>query len=91
MTQPETTRLGNVERKVDALSTKLDTISYDVKGISDRLIGNKFTHDKGMVDELNDVQELAEKNKDKINKVIWFFSAAIVLINLFGWILKLVT
>jgi hypothetical protein len=82
-------RLTTLETKIDDIESKLDLMDRKLTQVIDALIGNKLTQSNGLVADVKDIGDLADKHELFLNKLKWMWIGVVSISTIIGFFLKL--
>jgi len=82
-------RLSTMENKLNEVESKLDSMDKKLNQVIDALIGNKLTQGNGLVDDVKEIGNLADKHEETINKAKWVWIGVVSISTIIGFFLKL--
>jgi division protein CdvB (Snf7/Vps24/ESCRT-III family) len=82
-------RLSQMEEKLNDVESKLDSVDKKLNQVIDALIGNKLTQSNGLVADVKEIGDLADKHELFLNKLKWMWIGVVSVSTIIGFFLKL--
>jgi division protein CdvB (Snf7/Vps24/ESCRT-III family) len=82
-------RLSQMEDKLNDVESKLDSMDKKLTQVIDALIGNKLTQSNGLVADVKEIGDLADKHELFLNKLKWMWIGVVSVSTIIGFFLKL--
>ena len=82
-------RLSTMEDKLNEVESKLDSMDKKLNQVIDALIGNKLTQSNGLVADVKEIGDIADKHELLLNKFKWMWIGVVSVSTIIGFLLKL--